>query len=258
MRSYLCLLIISLFSFPANAGEIKIEGSYFGRNIYILNTINSNPEDLCVTAISVNGKNILTPVTSSSFEVDFVAVGLKVGDKVSLVITTKGNCNPNIINREVLSAYPACDFVYSKTDKNSVNWATKGENGELPFLIQQFKWNRWVTMGEVIGKGLPDSTSYTYQVKHLNGVNSYRVIQKDDHGRMVSSPEMTSRSSNPEVTMINNKGNNITFSEETQYEIYDAAGSLLLSGMATEVDISSIAKGEYYLAYANKTELIKK
>ncbi len=258
MRTYLFLLIISMFSFPANAGEIKLDGSYLGRNLYILNTINSNPEDLCVTAISVNGKNILTPVTSSSFEVDFEAVGLKVGDKVSLVITTKGNCKPRIINQEVLSAYPACDFVYSKTDKSSVNWATKGENGELPFLIQQYKWNRWVTLGEVMGKGLPDSTSYTYQVKHLNGVNSYRVIQQDDNGRIVSSPEMTARSSNLEVTMINNKGSSIAFSEETQYEIYDAAGTLLLSGTATEVDISSLTKGEFYLAYANKTELIKK
>jgi hypothetical protein len=258
MKIRLGILLILLTCFSAFAGETKIDGIYFGKNMYVLNSSISNPEDYCISAVSVNGKNISTPVAAASFEIDFQAMGLKPGDKVNLLITTKGNCKPNIINPEVLSSYPSCEFVYTKADKNSINWATKGENGELPFLIQQSKWNRWVTIGEVIGKGLPDSTAYTYQVKHLNGVNLYRVVQKDDHGRMVSSPEMSSRSSNPEILFTNNKGNSITFSEETQFEIYDAAGLLIDSGVTTEVDISSLPKGDYHLAYANKTELIKK
>lgn len=258
MRILLCMFVFCSLVGTAKGAEEKLEGTFFGKNLYVVNKSDSKPGEQCVNSVSVNGKNIATPVSSTSFEIDFEAMGFKPGEKVTVIIKTNGNCKVGIINPEVLKAYPACDYVYIKADKNSVNWSTKGENGELPFLIQQYKWSRWVTIGEVMGKGLPDSTAYSYQVKHMFGVNQYRVMQQDEEGRMGSSTEVTSRSSNPDITYVNNKGNSIGFSEETQYEIYDAAGNLILEGRGTGIDISSLAKGDYHLAYANKSEIFKK
>lgn len=38
-----------------------------------------------------------------------------------------------------------------------LKWTTKNESGPLPYVVEQFKWNKWVYVGEVQGLEGPES-----------------------------------------------------------------------------------------------------
>ena len=67
-------------------------------------------------------------------------------------------------------------------------------------------------------------------------------------------------STKPEITYAPVKvTKDITFSDETLYEIYDQYGNVVKKGFGKMVDCGNLSKGVYYLNYDNKTaEFIKK
>jgi len=46
----------------------------------------------------------------------------------------------------------------------------------------------------------------------------------------------------------------IDFTSETMFEIYDSYGNIVKKGFASKVDASNLSKGIYYLNYDNKTD----
>ena len=60
------------------------------------------------------------------------------------------------------------------------------EQGGLPYLVQQFKWNKWVTVGEVMGKGTSTKNAYSFQTTRV-GYQQVRVVQKSAEGKLRSS-----------------------------------------------------------------------
>jgi hypothetical protein len=259
MKAILSTLVLIYVYNTIIAGDITLEGVYYGKNLYVINSKTSNPESFCVKSVTVNGKlSNAGTLESSSIEIDFRAAGLNPGDKVSVQISHIDGCRPVVLNPEVLTSTPACEYTYTKADKTTLNWNTLGENGPLPFVIETFKWDRWVVLGTVMGKGLPDSSQYKFMVSHLNGVNKYRIKQSDTEGRSKYSPVFEAKSANPLISQAMTKGGTIIFSNETQYEIYDRAGKLYLEGLSMEADISVLPKGEYILAWDNLTEVFHK
>ena len=70
---------------------------------------------------------------------------------------------------------------------------------------------------------------------------------------------MKLQSKTPEVLLVKTTvDNQIDFSGETLYQIYDEKGVKMLSGTSASVDVSSLPSGKYWVNYDNKTELIKK
>ncbi|MGI8892368.1 MAG: hypothetical protein ACR2GN_02800, partial [Bacteroidia bacterium] len=135
---------------------------------------------------------------------------------------------------------------------------TIGETGPFLFQVQQYKWDRWVTIGELMGEGKADTANYKYEVKHLNGPNLYRIYQHDAaSGLSIVSDDIKIRSSNPVVTFSMEKGT-IRFSDATQYEIYNSEGEIVDKGEGAEVDTASLPKGEYQIAYGSTSETFKK
>ncbi len=254
-RILICMAAL-VYCATSMAGELKMEGVYYGKNLYFKNTAGT-PDKFCAVSATVNGKSVGKIFSAAAFEIDFSAVGLNIGDKVSVSITYN-DCKPEAVNAEVLRPSPTATYIYLKADKSSVNWMTVGENGPLAYKVQVSKWDRWVTVGELMGNGLPDTNTYKYEVKLNPGYNIFRLYQSDGKGIENWSDDFKVRSTSAEVTYTVNKSASITFSEATQYEIYDSAGNLLLEGESNEVDISSLEKGEYHMGYSNKAESFKK
>ncbi|HOG20624.1 MAG TPA: hypothetical protein PKW37_09320, partial [Salinivirgaceae bacterium] len=50
----------------------------------------------------------------------------------------------------------------------------------------------------------------------------------------------------------------ITFSTETDYEIFNSLGTRVLHGRGKTIDISGLSKGDYFLNYDAFTESFKK
>ncbi len=158
------------------------------------------------------------------------------------------------------------EIITMAVDKDlTFKWSTKGETGKLPYTIEQYRWNKWVKVGEVEGNGTPEQNNYSFKVSPHTGKNQYRVKQVDYTGQPKFSRTVDFMSPAPEITFSPARvAREITFSAgtkptETMFEIYDQYGNIVKRGFASVVDASNLPKGAYYLNYDNKMgEFIKR
>lgn len=256
-------LLSITFNITAFSAQIHVEGIYRGENLYIMNPFSSSGIGFCVSEVKVNGQITTDEINSSAFEIDFSSFNLKLGDKVSVDITHKDGCSPKILNPEVLKPKSTYMLQYITVDKTGIlRWATTGEKGKIPFIIQEFRWNKWINIGKVDGKGTSEKNIYSKKVYFHSGINKFRVKQTDYSKRAKYSAEAKFLSLMPAVTFTPGNGREaskeIIFSTKTKYEIYNYYGSLIKRGTSNKVDVSKLKKGTYFLNYDNKMESFKK
>ena len=254
-------IILSAFTFfIANisyAGVLTVEGSYQGRNIYIQNPFVTNGVGFCAFEVLVNEKPTTDEIMSSSFEIDLAALKLSVGEKVVIKIKYKDDCKPKVVNPEdlrVRSTFEVVPGTMKFTAKDGVlSWTTKGEIGKLTFIVEQKRWNKWVKVEDIEGKGRVEGAFYSIKYNPHSGENIVRIKQVDVSGPRYS-PELKIRSISPEVKIKNLKVDKVLeFTDETKFEIYDIYGNIISKGFGGEVDTENLKKGEYYINYDNKT-----
>ncbi len=254
----------SMLVSQAFAGVITIEGNYQGKNLYIQNPFASSGVGFCTYEVQINGKVTTDEIQSSAFEVDFSFFQLPLGAKVEVKIKHKDECKPKVLNPEVLKPMSTFEVEAMKVSPNgTLNVTTKGEVGKLTFYIEQFRWNKWVNVGEFEGKGIPTSTDYTHTITTIHsGENRFRLKQVDGTGKPRYSMESKFRSPLPEITWTPGEGkkaaDEIRFSDKTLYEIYNSFGNIVDKGLAGSANVSKLEKGTYYLNYDNKTGTFKK
>ena len=244
------------------SGNIILDGNYQGKNLYIQNPFAGSGVGFCVQKVEVNGQVTTDEINSSAFEVDFTNYQFKIGDKVSVKITHKDDCKPKVLNPEVLKPKSTYEVISMKLNGDgTLKWNTKNETGKLPFIIEQYRWNKWVKVGEVDGLGIGDNNEYTFQITTLHsGQNQIRIKQVDYTSQPRYSKPAKLISTIEEVNFNPVKvSRDITFTAETLYEIYDQYGNIVKKGFGKTADCSNLQKGVYYLNYDNKTaEFIKK
>jgi hypothetical protein len=193
------------------AGIIVIEGKYQDKNLYVQNGYAGNGVGYCTYEVSINGQTSTDEVNSSAFEIDFAAFQIKPGTPV----------------------------------------VVENEMGSLPFIVEQFRWNKWIPVGEVQGNGAMEDNSYSFKTTPHSGENKFRVKQIGFGGvsKASNGVTFTSTASQPSYTM--SKGNNIQFSAETMYEVFDLYGNIIKRGYGSQLEIANLSKGSYYLCYDN-------
>jgi hypothetical protein len=237
----------------AQAEVVVISGVYQGKDVYVKNPTTSSGVGYCIFEVLVNNQITSDEVNSSAFAIDLGAWGLKLGDAVEVVLRCKEKCDVKIINPEVI--YPNSTFEITGMQVNTtgvLNWTTKSESAMLPFIIEQFKWNRWIKVGETMGQGKSDSNEYSFQASLHSGSNTFRVYQIDHKGQRTSQEVKVD---NPASAVTINKttiSNSLDFSAETDYEIYSEYGSLVKAGRGQKVDTTKFFKGKYYVSFDNK------
>lgn len=241
-------------------GIIVLEGKYQNRNIYITNAISELGVGFCAYEIRVNGELITDEINSSAFEIDLSHYELKTGDDVLIEIRHKSGCTPKVINPGGLKPTPTFETKeITLSEDGFLEWITEGEFGSLPYTIEQYKWNKWVPIGEVQGKGSPGINNYAFHVDFVSGENKIRVVQYGDL-KTKKSKSVTYIADKPAPTFIYNKKTQmVVFSEETSYEVFDKYGRLLKRGYGDELDVAELPKDEYWLSFDNLSEkLVKK
>jgi hypothetical protein len=254
MKTLLASLAVITFSaYSSFAGIIVVEGKYQDKNLYVQNGYAGNGVGFCTYEVTINGKTTTDEVNSSAFEIDFSAYQIKPGTPVIVEIKHKDDCTPKVLNPEALKPKATFEVTNISIDKNGMlNWATKNEMGSLPYVVEQFRWNKWIPVGEVQGTGDMESNKYSFQTTAHSGENKFRVKQVGYGGASKSSDNVTfvSMISQPTYTMASNY-KNIEFSGETMYEVYDAYGNVIKRGFGNNLDIANLEKGSYYLCYDN-------
>lgn len=261
MKNLIFVFFLILFSFTVNAGVLIVEGKFQNKNIYIQNSFGGNGVGFCATEIKVNGKITTDEVNSSAFEIDLAAMNIKPGQKVIIEISHKSDCMPVVLNPEVLKPRPTFEVVSMNINSTGVlKWTAKNESGSLPYVVEQFKWNKWVYVGEVQGVGSPENHDYSFQVSTHSGENKFRIKQVGlgSTPKLSSAVILNSNIDKPSF-MITKDNKAIQYTNETAFEIYDAFGSIVKKGFGKEINIENLAKGKYYLCYDNQvTEFDKK
>jgi len=260
------LIITVFFNGLAQGGVIILEGNYQGKNLYVQNPFGSGGVGFCVTEVLVNGNITTDEVNSSAFEIDFKPHKLNVGEKVEIKVKHKEDCKPKVLNPEVLKPKSTFEVMSMTVDKDgTLKFSTKSETGKLDYAIEQFRWNKWVKVGEVPGVGTPGTNNYTFKITPHSGKNQVRVRQTDYSGQPRLSKPVDFMADAAEVTFAPLKvAKEITFVAgdkpvETMYEIYDQYGNVVKRGYGSTIDASNLTKGGYFLNYDNKMgEFIKK
>ncbi|MGZ4160490.1 MAG: hypothetical protein ACXVNF_06810 [Neobacillus sp.] len=128
-------------------------------------------------------------------------------------------------------------------------WITQNEARIHAFIIEEYRWNKWVEIGEVYGNGLPKETSYSFKTISYSGKNKIRVRQGDE-SNVSKELEFNSKVSKVTYSLIDG-AKQIKFSSKTLYEIIDASGTIVKRGFSDIVSYSDLPKGTYTLNYDN-------
>jgi hypothetical protein len=263
--SLLLLMTIGIVSlgFSQTETSIILQGHYQGRNIYVQNPFGSSGVGFCVTRVTVNGDVTTDEIASSAFEIDFANFPLKAGDPVEVEIFHKVDCSPKVINPQVLE--PQSTFVCKApnirvTSDEVLEWTSTEESGKLTYIVEQYRWNKWIKIGEVEGIGSKESHDYKFKVNCHSGENKFRVKQVDYTGRPRMSDAVTYTNSEiPEVTYFPKRvKEEINFSSETRFEIFDSFGNIVKKGYGDKVDCGTLKRGLYYLNYDNTNDEFSK
>jgi hypothetical protein len=261
MKNLLLLFTLFLLAGVACASHvIVVEGQYQNKNVFVSNSLSESGIGFCAFEIRVNGKITSDEVNSSAFEIDLGVHNISQGTSVVIEIFHKEGCVPKILNSSVLK--PQATFITKEitlSETGLLKWSTTGESGVLAFEIEQYKWNKWIKIGEVQGQGTMKENSYQFQVSLVSGLNRYRVVQKGNLGKVERSPavEITSKIEKPRFK-LNSGDHSITFSNSTSYEVYDEFGQIRKRGFGSSLSLSNLPNGTYYLSYDNYVETIKK
>ncbi len=256
MKKIVIACLTALISFGSlKAGEMVLRGTFQGENLYVKNPFAASGVGFCVYEVTVNGQTTTDEINSSAFEVDLSVYGFQIGEPVTIGLKYKEDCAPKVLNAEVLN--PRATFVIDdmKISNGKLSWTTENEAGTLPFVVEQYRWNKWIKVGEVAGKGSASENYYEVDVRQNSGENRYRVKQVDYRKKPRYSDELTYMSSKEQVTFSPKKVDDVlSFSAPTLYEIYDEFGGIVFKGYASEVNVSSLEKGKYYINYDNEMD----
>ncbi len=246
----LLMCFLSLYSWSDEIKKLVIDGVYQLKNLYVQNYY-SGSVGFCAVEVKVNGNITTDEINSSAFEIDLTALNLNYGEKILVEIYHKKDCTPKILNIEDVRPMPTFVILAAHGSSDGlITWITEDENGPLPYIIEQFKWNKWIPVGEVIGKGTPERHTYTFKAFLTSGENKFRIKQVGFNNTVRYSNDIIIKSSKskPNFVMSRDK-KEIQFSDETMFEIYDVYGNIIKRGFGINVDISNIPKGTYYLCY---------
>jgi hypothetical protein len=264
-KSVGALLLIGGFSFNG-LSNLSVEGHYQGKNLYVQSPESEDGFGFCVSKVTVNGEVSSHSVQASAFQVDMSEFNIKIGDPVIIVFECEEGCKPKLLNPEVLLAKST--FVMDEikcTPDGTLSWVTTGESGALTYQIEQYKWNKWVVIGEANGIGNEKPNEYLFNLSPHSGENKVRVAQTDNTGKKRVSQEVSFIAANlAEPQMEDVGGQSIKFVANgkevvTKYEIFDAYGNIVKKGMNSTVNCSNLKKGLYHVNYDNKHDkFIKK
>jgi hypothetical protein len=240
-----------------NEASIVHEGQYQGKNLYVQNPFASSGVGFCVFKVTVNGDVTTDQISSSAFEIDFGNLNLQVGDPVVVKIIHKADCSPKVLNPEVLKPKSTFQTTSIKVETNNVlKWCTSGEQGKLTYIVEQYRWNKWIKVGEVEGNGTSGANCYEFQVELHSGSNKFRVKQIDYTGKPNISTAATIESGIAVVALAAAKSDKLEFTGNTLYEVFDTYGNLVKKGFGKaneKIDCGNLPKGLYYVNFDNTT-----
>lgn len=242
-------------AFELNFSDFKIKK---GADIIILFKHKNNCEPSIVNLGAISGKKINKKIVKKNTYIEEpknAGFGIVTG---SLSNTTNNNKTEQ---QSTVKLKPIkFEIINAKVSKkNILKWETKGEKNILPFIVEQYRWNRWVFVCEVKGYGAGNENKYEINVIPHPGDNRFRISQKGNFGEIRYS-DVVKFSSNvkPIKLDLSRVTNFIKFPKACLFEIVDLYGNMVLSGFSYKADLRKLDPGKYFINYDNVTKEFKR
>ena len=247
MKKLLCLCFFALLAMPLLAQEVVLTGLYQGRNLFVQNPLAANGTDYCTKQVLVNNQVVLNNPKASAFAIDLSF--LPMDSPVVIRIKHGANCQPKIINPQVVRTASDFSFIYAVADRNSVRWSTRGERNEGVYTVERLnKTGEWLALTSVKGKAQIENNQYSLPAQHFPGLNQYRLKLLMQTGATFYSNEFEYFSKQEPITFYPQQATDkLTLSRTVNYEVFNNNNQKVLSGAGRTIDVRRLRPGVYYL-----------
>jgi hypothetical protein len=232
--------------------ETSITGVYQGKTLFIQNPYSQETQAFCVEKIFVNEVPISFNPRQSAIKVNFK--GIDIYSPVYLRIVHKDNCAPLIINPDALAYHNSFRFTELNLLDTLLTWKSQGEHEKGYYIIEKIDMGSWIEQDTIQSKGKFGGSAYEYNPILTSGPNKFKVRYVFPNDEFLNSRDLDIHFYPSDVTFRPSiTDSKLYLSRGSEYKIYDNAGKLLLSGQNSEIDVTSLSKGEY-LIYFNTQE----
>ena len=157
----------------------------------------------------------------------------------------------DIKEEKIIATFEIQSFKISKD--GMISWTSSNEQGSLPYLVEQYIFDKWIIVGRVNGIGSPTPNSYSVPVILNSGENKFRVRQKGFDKMSKFSDAVTFYSKKEAVSYtLKDRNQTLEFSTDTYFIVYNPYGAIVKQGYGNSLNITDYAKGYYCLIYDNK------
>jgi hypothetical protein len=255
---------VTIISRQTNATTLPIEsyvfkGFFRGENLNIQCRKAMNELWLscnCIDSVQVNGITC-HDIIYEGYQIDIAnKADVDLYDTLEIELFYQKGCdfrflNPNMFQPKTIQAV---DSFWQEND-SILHWTLAEVYPDLKLWVQieQYKWGEWSKIGN--NHNILDSAHFSTNISSylFKGENQFRaVVSTIDHDR-IPSDTITIKSKAKKVKCkYKKKKNQIVFSRESRYSIYNFYNLISMRGIASEVDVDSLAKGKYIVKYSNK------
>ena len=245
--------VASALSSPGDSMKSNIvSGIYNEKNLYFYTPSCKISSDRDKVVAKFKNKIVFESSQPKSFQVDLSKKGLVYGDIIELQLFYMG-CKPFLVNEESIekrNSFKISDLQVS--DSGKVSFKTFNEIDKFPFIIQQYKWSKWVSVAKVRGEGGDSWKAYRVKSMITSGVNKFRVVRYNLWKPPTMSEEYIFTSLKESIDFNYDRNiKKVIFSDITSYEVKNEYGENVLTGLGDKIDMSELGKGLYFIAFDN-------
>lgn len=260
---YLVFILLLILSFPGltqstNLDTLTFEGINYEKKLYFVNP--SIPDQgYSMQEVKINGKEVYDELRSNTVTIHPGRSNVDYKDSMQIRVFYVKDYKPKLLNPENLLPPDNFKFTYIRIRDGKLIWRTEGAQGQKPFIVEQYRWNRWIKATEIPVSDSIRHGSYEYEITPHHGKNRYRIVKLNTHNeKVISRKARVSEYSIPKVKIIyNDVKDMLVLSSKTLYEIYDEDWTLIREGYGRYVDVSGMAPGKYNINFGNRSGIFK-
>jgi len=189
-----------------------------------------------------------------AFEIKLDSMNWAIGTELSVIIFHQNNCTPKVLPPTMVNRKFCAQITKTNLNEHGLlQWTIRENtwNFYQSFSVEQFKWNKWVKLGEVTAPDSIGGSAFSFKVTALHsGENKLRLKHISPTCRPCYYNAVKTENSAPTPTFqYDPESQNVIFSRATAYEVYNAYGDLIAKGHDAKIDCSAMEYGTHYLNY---------
>jgi hypothetical protein len=251
MKKYLFLILFIGLSYAVIGKDSYFRGFYQGENVFVRNPYLGQDTGFCIEEIYLNGELVVENPTVSASEINLQ--NLELETRVVIRIVHSDDCQPELINPEVIQGDLTFSWLKVYVDENQIIWITTKESKDGFYIVEKDTEDGWFPVDTVKTKGGIFINQHSLELDHIHGDNLYRVEYYDPQMEVDISESFNFHSDKKEIShAIDEEKWIIEFTEQVTYLLYNNNSRIIKRGKDVSLNIQKLPRGRYMVKYDGK------